>query len=163
MVLPPSVFETDASACSATRAWSQRVGLYAARERGGYREGEVGPARPGATGRTRRRLAYTTAMKTPTGLPVTLPAAEHAHLANVVENLQLVADLGYGDAALALPQPDGALAVVADARPVTAVAAVASSRVGRTLSQHDEPEAYEALRTGRVVRGERRRTTRGIS
>jgi two-component sensor histidine kinase len=102
-------------------------------------------------------------MKTPTGLPVTLPAAEHAHLANVVENLQLVADLGYGDAALALPQPDGALAVVADARPVTAVAAVASSRVGRTLSQRDEPEAYEALRTGRVVRGERRRTTRGIS
>lgn len=87
---------------------------------------------------------------------------ERAHLRNVAENLQLVADLGYGDVALAVRQPDGALLVVADARPVTAVAAVASSRKGRTLSQKDEPEAYEALRSGEIVRGTRRRASRGI-
>jgi two-component sensor histidine kinase len=102
-------------------------------------------------------------MDTLPSLPASLTETERAHLANVAENLQLVADLGYGDVALAVPQPDGALAVVADARPVTAVAAVASSRVGRTLSQRDEPEAYEALRSARTVRSERRRTTRGIS
>jgi len=85
-----------------------------------------------------------------------------AHLSNVAANLQLVADLGYGDVALAVAAPDGAALVVADARPMTAVAAVAASRVGKTLSAHDEPEAYEALRKGVRVAGERRRTTRGI-
>ena len=44
-----------------------------------------------------------------------------------------------------------------------AVAAVAHTRIGRTLSAHDEPEAYRALREGVPVVGERRRTTRGIS
>jgi two-component system, sensor histidine kinase PdtaS len=96
-------------------------------------------------------------------LPPSLSASQRAHLANVSSNLQLVADLGYGDVALAVAQPDGALAVVADARPVTAVAAIASARVGRTLAEKDEPEAYEALRSATVVRGERRRTTRGIA
>jgi two-component system, sensor histidine kinase PdtaS len=102
-------------------------------------------------------------METPLRLPAVLTEEQRAHLASVADNLQLVADLGYGDVALALPQADGALAVAADARPVTAVAAVASSRVGKTLSQKDEPEAYEALRSGTAVRGARRRTTRGIS
>ncbi len=103
------------------------------------------------------------AMDTSPRLPASLSDAQRTHLTNVADNLQLVADLGYGDVSLALPQPDGGLAVVADARPVTAVAAVASSRVGRTLSEREEPEAYEALRTGHVVRGTRRRTTRGIA
>jgi two-component system, sensor histidine kinase PdtaS len=85
-----------------------------------------------------------------------------SHLGNVAANLQLVADLGYGDVALAVAAPDGGALVVADARPMTAVAAVAASRVGKTLSAHDEPEAYEALRKGHRVAGERRRTTRGI-
>jgi two-component sensor histidine kinase len=86
-----------------------------------------------------------------------------AHLDNVAGNLQLIADMGYGDVALAVRAPDGALNVVADARPMTAVAAVAHTRTGRTLSAHDEPEAYRALREGIAVPGERRRTTRGIS
>jgi two-component sensor histidine kinase len=86
-----------------------------------------------------------------------------AHLDNVAGNLQLIADMGYGDVALAVHAPDGALHVVADARPMTAVAAVAHSRAGRTLSAHDEPEAYRALREGTTVVGDRRRTTRGIS
>jgi two-component sensor histidine kinase len=86
-----------------------------------------------------------------------------AHLRNVADNLKLVADLGYGDAALALPDAEGVLRVAADARPDTAVAAFASSRVGRTLTRGEETEAYEALDTGRPVRGGRRRTTRGIS
>ncbi|MDO8915261.1 MAG: histidine kinase N-terminal domain-containing protein [Coriobacteriia bacterium] len=85
------------------------------------------------------------------------------HLDNVAGNLQLIADMGYGDVALAERAPDGALHVIADARPMTAVAAVAHSRTGRTLSAHDEPEAYRALREGTPVAGERRRTTRGIS
>jgi two-component sensor histidine kinase len=89
--------------------------------------------------------------------------ARSAHLENVSGNLQLVADMGYGDVALAVRMPDGALHVVADARPATAVAAVAHSRAGRTLSAHDEPEAYRALREGSSAASDRRRTTRGIS
>ncbi|MDF1541512.1 MAG: histidine kinase N-terminal domain-containing protein [Anaerosomatales bacterium] len=85
------------------------------------------------------------------------------HLLNVAQNLQLVADLGYGDVALAVPGADGALAVAADARPVTAVAALAGSRVGANLSPERESEAYEAARLGRLVQGTRRRITRGIS
>jgi len=85
-----------------------------------------------------------------------------AHLANVADNLQLLADLGYADVALAVANGD-ALTVVADARPVTAVPAIASSRVGKTLSCSDEPEAYEVLGSGNAMRGSRRRTTRGIS
>jgi len=85
------------------------------------------------------------------------------HLANVIANLQLVADMGYGDVALALPGRDGALKVAADARPNTAVAPFASTRVGRELSRADEPEAYEALESGQPVGGARRRVARGIS
>ncbi len=103
------------------------------------------------------------AMDTSAHLPATLTDAERTHLANIADNLQLVADLGYGDVSLALRQPGGALSVVADARPVTAVAAVASTRVGRTLSEREEPEAYQALRTAEVVRGARHRATRGIA
>jgi two-component sensor histidine kinase len=91
-----------------------------------------------------------------------LSEPSRAHLSNVAANLQFVADLGYGDVALAVAGPDGALLVVADARPMTAVAAVAASRVGKSLSAHDEPEAYRALHEGAPVAGERRRTTRGI-
>jgi two-component sensor histidine kinase len=96
-------------------------------------------------------------------LPADLDDAQRMHLVNVGDNLQLVADLGYGDVSLALRAADGAARVIADARPMTAVAAVAFSRVGRTLSAHEEPEAYRALREGVAVAGERRRTTRGIT
>jgi two-component sensor histidine kinase len=99
---------------------------------------------------------------TPSALPVWLDDRSRAHLDNVARNLQFVADLGYGDVALAVRTPQGALAVVADARPMTAVAAVATSRVGKTLAAHDEPEAYRALQADEVVAGDRRRTTRGI-
>ena len=99
---------------------------------------------------------------TSAALPAWLDERSRAHLDNVAHNLQFVADLGYGDVALAVRTPQGALAVVADARPMTAVAAVATSRVGKTLSAHDEPEAYRALQSDEVVSGDRRRTTRGI-
>lgn len=86
-----------------------------------------------------------------------------AHLANVADNLQFVADLGYGDVALAVPHGASSLRIVADARPMTAIAAVPSTRVGRTLRHEDEPEAYSAFATGKPVAGERKRITRGIS
>jgi len=85
------------------------------------------------------------------------------HLANIAENLQFIADLGYGDVSLAVRNDDGALVVVADARPMTAVASLASSRVGRTLTQADEPGAYACLEQQETVADERRRTVRGIS
>lgn len=90
-------------------------------------------------------------------------ASVELHLANVAANLQLVADLGYGDIALAVPTEAGTLRIVADARPMTAIAAIASSRVGRTLRHDDEPEAYSALADGATARGTRRRITRGIA
>jgi two-component sensor histidine kinase len=95
-------------------------------------------------------------------LPAWLDDGSKAHLDNVARNLQFVADLGYGDVALAVRTPQGALEVVADSRPMTAVAAVATSRAGTTLTPDDEPEAYRALESGEVVAGNRRRTTRGM-
>jgi hypothetical protein len=46
-----------------------------------------------------------------------IPADSFSHLENITANLQLVADLGYGDAALAWLEDDGTLTVLADARP----------------------------------------------
>ena len=63
------------------------------------------------------------------------------HLDNVVANLQLVADMGYGDVALAAVGADGLLVVVGDARPNTAVAPIPTSRVGRVL----DPVSYTHL------------------
>jgi two-component sensor histidine kinase len=100
-------------------------------------------------------------METLENITADLPAEARAHLANVATNLQLVADLGYADVALAVVTPDGSAVVVADARPMTAVPAVAGTRVGKPLPE-EEVEAYRALREGVSVAGERRRTTRGI-
>lgn len=83
------------------------------------------------------------------------------HLQNVADNLQLIADLGYGDVALAVPE-GGVLRVVADARPATAVSAIGATRVGRELHPEEEAEAYEALRSALPSCGTRRRTARGI-
>ena len=90
-------------------------------------------------------------------------APQKAHLDNVVANLQLVADMCYGDVALAVPGQDGRLVVVADARPNTAVAPVPTSRAGRPLDPAEELEAYEALVSGEPAVGERRRVARGIT
>lgn len=84
------------------------------------------------------------------------------HLQNVADNLQLVADLGYGDVVLTVPE-DGILRVVADARPVTAVSPIGVSRTGWLLDEAGELEAYEALRSGTPSCGTRRRTARGIA
>jgi len=84
------------------------------------------------------------------------------HLGNVAANLQLVADMGYGNVALAELHSDGLLHVVADARPNTAVAPFPASRVGRTLAQSEEPEAYRAVAECATVRGDRVRVARGI-
>ncbi len=92
-------------------------------------------------------------------------AASHTeeHVRNIADNLQLIADMGYGDAAVAIDDGHGVLKVVADARPMTAVAALAATRVGQRLDRDAEVEAYEALRSGDTVKGPQRRITRGIS
>ena len=48
-------------------------------------------------------LSYNRGMDTDTEIPGTLDAPARDHLANVAANLQLVADMGYGDVALAGP------------------------------------------------------------
>ncbi len=96
-------------------------------------------------------------------IPDDLPAEARAHLSNAADNAQLIADMGYGDVALAVAFPDGELRVVADARPTTAVAAVPFTRVGSPLPSDDEPEAHRALRERAEVTGERQRTTRGMA
>lgn len=83
------------------------------------------------------------------------------HLTNVAGNLQLIADLGYGDVTLLVAEGDR-LRVIADARPMTAIAAVATSRVGQVLERAEEPEAYDAFENAAAVIGTRRRITRGI-
>ncbi|MRR12638.1 hypothetical protein EG835_09305, partial [bacterium] len=102
-------------------------------------------------------------MPTDQRIPSSETEALDRHLANIAANLQLVADLGYGDVALCVLTEVATLRVVADARPMTALAAVAATRVGVTLRHDNEPEAYAALSTGEPVAGDRRRTTRGIS
>lgn len=92
-----------------------------------------------------------------------LPDAAAAHVRNVADNLQLAADLGYGDVALLVPREDGELRIIADARPMTAAAAVPVSRVGDDVPRDDEPEAYDALEQGATACGSRRRTRRGIA
>jgi two-component system, sensor histidine kinase PdtaS len=94
--------------------------------------------------------------------PIELPSSARDHLANVVANLQLIADMAYSDVALALPDANGTLVVTEDARPNTALAPFASTRVGRELARDGEPEAYAALSAGEPVVGDRRRRARGI-
>lgn len=106
------------------------------------------------------RLSYTPDMMNLVSAAEGGPAVAD-HLASIAGNLQFVADLGYGDVALAVLEA-GVLKVVADARPMTAVAAVAFTRVGQTLDPVAEPEAYTALEGGDVC-GTRRRSTRGIA
>jgi two-component system, sensor histidine kinase PdtaS len=92
-----------------------------------------------------------------------LPQAQREHLTNVSDNLQLVADLGYGDAALAVAGKGPELTVLADARPSTAVDPFPGSRVGSVLSRDGEPEAYAALEGAKRVSGGGRRVVRGIA
>jgi two-component sensor histidine kinase len=92
-----------------------------------------------------------------------IPADVHSHLDSISANLQLVADLGYGDAALAWREDDGSLTVLADARPATAADPVPYSRGGERLSAEDEPEAYEALARRQPVLGTSRRDAFGAT
>jgi two-component system, sensor histidine kinase PdtaS len=91
-----------------------------------------------------------------------LPEAVRVHLTNVADNLQLVADLGYGDVALVLPDGDGAFCVIADARPSTAVSPFASSRTGQRLAPEECPECSAALDLGRPVDSDRPRFWRDV-
>lgn len=106
------------------------------------------------------------AMNTPKVPADTLEALDplqRDHIVNVAANLQLAADLGYGDVALLVPCANGGLCVFADARPMTAAAAMPVTRVGESVARIDEPEAYDALETGMPACGTRRRTRRGIA
>lgn len=96
-------------------------------------------------------------------LPASLADEARIHVSNVADNLQLAADLGYGDVALLVQVGEGELRIVADARPMTAASAVPVSRSGQSVEREDEPEAYDALESGLTARGTRRRTRRGIA
>lgn len=85
------------------------------------------------------------------------------HLENVAANLQLIADLGYGDTALATADERGRLTVIVDARPSTAPAPFKTSRAGAGIAPRDEPEAYEALAAGRPAEAARRRVIGGVT
>lgn len=102
------------------------------------------------------------ARMTPDMVSGTASAGIEAHLGNMGENLQLLADLAYGDVALAVRQDDGSLLVIADARPNTAIAPVPTTRSGTTLDPAEEPEAYQALDSARATAPRRSRTARGI-
>ena len=95
-------------------------------------------------------------------LPSRVPQQTRDHLANVADNLQLVADLGYGDTALLLPDGKDGLVVVADRRPSTAATPFAASRVGRVLARGDSPEAFAAIERGARVDGDRLRRSHGV-
>jgi two-component system, sensor histidine kinase PdtaS len=85
------------------------------------------------------------------------------HLGNVADNLQLVADLGFSDVALAVATGAGELRVVADARPSNAAYPFPAPRTGIALTPEDEPEAHAALVSGELVNGSRRRVVRDVS
>jgi two-component sensor histidine kinase len=91
-----------------------------------------------------------------------LPEGANVHLDNVADNLQLLADLGYGHVALAVTDGDGGLTVIAEARPSTAVTPHVAARVGQVLEPAAEPEAYEALGSGRAVKGDRGRGAHSV-
>ena len=97
------------------------------------------------------RRAYTASMAA-LYLPVDFAQETRSHLANVVDNLQLIADMGYGDVALVWPIGRRAR-VVADAGPTRRSTPFGSTRVGRALARDDEPEAYLALHGGSPVDG----------
>ncbi len=84
-----------------------------------------------------------------------LPGEVIDHLENVASNLQLIADLWYGDASLAVVSRSGELAVLADARPSTAADPIPESRAGLVLRPDDEPEAYAAAERLEPVMGAR--------
>jgi two-component sensor histidine kinase len=85
-----------------------------------------------------------------------LPGEVIDHLENVTSNLQLIADLWYGDASLAVVSRAGELAILADARPSTAVDPITESRAGLVLTREAEPEAYDAVARRDPVKGARR-------
>jgi two-component system, sensor histidine kinase PdtaS len=96
-------------------------------------------------------------------LPVDLGEEARGHLANVVDNLQLIADLGYGDVALVVPDKAGGLVVVADCRPSTAATPFAASRVGRALTPAGSPEAFAAIDRAAPVEGDGTRLSHDVS
>jgi two-component sensor histidine kinase len=91
-----------------------------------------------------------------------MPESARVHLANVTDNLQLLADLGYGHIALAVAGDDGVLTVVHEARPSTAVTPHESGRSGQVLERAAELEAYEALSSGHPFKGDRGRSAGSI-
>ncbi len=93
-----------------------------------------------------------------------LDGPARVHVANVADNLQLVADLGYSHVVLLVPTGSGELAMVTDARPMTAVAVAATGGIaGSVASRADEPEAYDALSSGAPSCSAQRRHRRGIA
>ena len=93
---------------------------------------------------------------------IALSDTQRAHLGNVADNLQLVADLSFADVALVLADGD-AWRVLADARPATAVPPFPAPRAGSSLANDECPECRTALELGRPVAGDGMRRARGVN
>lgn len=111
-----------------------------------------------------RNRAATDSARTVSAGPVAAyapTAREGLHLESIVDNLPLVADMGYASVTLAVPD-GGALRVIAATRTITAVGPQVNDRVGATLDPSLELEAYAALDSAAAVCGTRQRELGGV-
>jgi two-component sensor histidine kinase len=82
-----------------------------------------------------------------------LDGADAEHLARLVAEWQLLADLSFADLLLMCPERGGdGLVVVAQMRPYTAQTVYQEDQVGRTLSREEAHFTWSALEEGRIVR-----------
>src|SRR6266508_1179283 len=81
-----------------------------------------------------------------------LTPATTDHLARLVGEWQLLADLAFADLLLLVPDGTGRFVVVAQMRPYTGQTLYQEDQVGRSLSGEEAPAATKALAERRIVR-----------
>ncbi len=81
-----------------------------------------------------------------------LPRGAADHLARLVGEWQLLADLAFADLLLLVPDGTGRFVVVAQMRPYTGQTLYQEDQVGRSLSGEEAPAATKALAERRIVR-----------
>ncbi|HYU58933.1 MAG TPA: histidine kinase N-terminal domain-containing protein, partial [Actinomycetota bacterium] len=81
-----------------------------------------------------------------------LTPATTDHLARLVGEWQLLADLAFADLLLLAPDRGGGFVVLAQMRPYTGQTVYQDDQVGRTLSAAEAPQAARAIDQARIVR-----------